>query len=232
MKHSANIRNILVSAISLISLASTSLAEDHKISEWKIGKHLFGPKVASSDFDGKVVVIEHWGVRCPPCIAAMPHLAALDKKHREAGLILIGAESQGSSDAQIKPILDGAKAEYTITQGANGPISFRGIPHAFVFNRSGELVYQGHPGNPDFDKSIKSALKENSSSSSSFSSTKSTILIPKRKWTNKEGKVITASVKAVNSTTATFILNNGTVAEYALDKLSDDSRSVIEAAAK
>lgn len=224
-------RTLALSAISSCLFSASLSAADQKLSEWNIGKTLFGPEVSKNDFAGKVVVIEYWGVHCPPCIAALPHLAELDKKNREDGLILIGAESQNSSADKIEPIIKNAKVEYTITAGANGPVSVRGIPHACVFNREGNLVYSGHPANGEFDTAIKNALKEKSSSSGIGSGNSgSGILIKKRVWTNTDGKDITASVKAVNDSTVTFILNNGKIVEYPLEKLSEESQETIKAA--
>ena len=36
---------------------------DHKLSEWKLGEHLFGDEVNMDSLKGRVVVIEEWGVR-------------------------------------------------------------------------------------------------------------------------------------------------------------------------
>lgn len=224
-----SIRKLALSAIGTCLLAVSASAQDHKVSDWTIGKVLSGPAVSKDDFAGKVVVIEYWGVFCPPCIASLPHLAELDKKNREKGLILIGAESQNNGMDKIGPIIKKAGVEYTITAGANGPIQVSGIPRAFVFNRSGELVYSGHPGNPEFDSSISKALKEKSSASSSSSNQSSTgYLIKKRTWTNVEGKKIVAAVKSTTDTSVQFILNNGNSVDYPLAKLSEESREAIK----
>ena len=70
-------------------LVSTGLAAEvsaHKLSEWKIGKVMFGEKISKAELKGKVVVLENWGVNCPPCVASLPHLAELDKKVPRQGL--------------------------------------------------------------------------------------------------------------------------------------------------
>ncbi|GHC42436.1 hypothetical protein GCM10007100_04320 [Roseibacillus persicicus] len=36
---------------------------DHKLSEWKLGTVLQGDTYTHEDLEGKVVVIENWGVR-------------------------------------------------------------------------------------------------------------------------------------------------------------------------
>lgn len=229
----------LSSVILLGWSAVSALAGDEKakLSQWELGNVLYGEKISKNELKGKVVVVEYWGVRCPPCVASLPHLAELDKKNRDKGLVIIGAESQGSSKEQIKPLLDKAKVEYTITDGAEGPIPVSGIPRAFVFDRKGELVFDGHPGGDGFDSAITKALKEDAGAAAgggAFRTTGiSTLLVPSREWTNTDGKTIRAAVKAADATNVSFLTDNGQVVSYPLEKLTEESRKVIaEALAK
>ncbi len=222
-------------ALAIQFLAPSAMAaekeKEHKLSQWKIGKTLFGPKLSKSEMKGKVVIIENWGVNCPPCIASLPHLAELEKENRSKGLLIIGAESQGSSKDEIKPLIEKAKVEYTITDGAEGPIEFSAIPRCFVFDAQGMLVYDGSPSGAAFDSAVEEALEKMGTTDSKPSSTTGP-LIPSREWTNSSGQAITAAVKSVDATNVTFIMANGKTVVYALSKLSDDSRKVIEAAGK
>lgn len=203
----------------------------HKLSEWKIGSLLFGEKVSKSSLKGKVVVIENWGVNCPPCIASLPHLAELERKNRDKGLCVIGAESQGSSKEAIEPLLTKAKVEYTITSGAYGPIEVTGIPRIFVFDRDGLLVFDGHPADDAFEKAVKKALRQTGEAAATPVASRGP-LIPSRAWTNSDGKSINAAVVTADDTKVTFMLSNGKKVDYQLVKLSDDSREVIEEAVK
>ncbi len=47
--------------------------------EFKI-KNYSKPTARISDFKGKLVILDLWGVNCSSCIAAMPHMAELQKK--------------------------------------------------------------------------------------------------------------------------------------------------------
>jgi len=38
---------------------------------------------------GKVVMIDFWGINCPPCIAKLPHVVELQKKHEKDGLVVL-----------------------------------------------------------------------------------------------------------------------------------------------
>ena len=203
----------------------------HKLSEWELGPVLFGESISRADMRGKVVVIEHWGVKCPPCIALLPHLADLDKRNRKKGLVVIGAESQRHSKSDIEPLVKKNKINYTITSGARGPISFNGIPHAFVFDVDGKLIFEGNPGNEDFDRTIRKALRDVKDEESTESAAPA-MLCENSTWTNAEGKEIKAAVKDATATEATFVMFAGKEVKYPLDKLSEESRKRIEDALK
>ena len=244
MKSQVRILPGLVLACQFLALpVMAAEAGNHKLSEWKLGKVLFGEKITKTELKGKVVVIENWGIHCAPCIASLPHLAELDQKNRDKGLRIIGAESQGGTKEQIKPLIEKAKVEYTIVAGAEGPIQISGIPHAFVFNTDGKLIYDGGPADPAFDKAIAGALGEANAAPATTASTATTAttattssaagtLIPMRSWTNAEGREIRAAVKKATEMSATFQLADGREVTYQLDKLSADSRQVIVAALK
>lgn len=220
----------------MVSLPCPAQEEDlskYKLSDWNIGDVLFGEKVTRARLKGKAVVIENWGVRCPPCVALLPHLADLDRRHRDKGLVIIGAESQGHGKDAIKPLLDKAKVEYTITSGANGPIEFSAIPRAFVFDADGRLIFSGNPGDSKFDRAVKDALrtvKAGQAASSAAASSGPKMLVASQAWKNSDGREIRAAVKSADENEVVFVLPNGRETRYALDKLSVASREAIVAA--
>lgn len=219
----------------LVVPAFAADSKEHKLSEWKFGKVLFGEKVSKGDLKGKVVVVENWGVHCPPCIASLPHLAAMEKSNRDKGLIIIGAESQGSSKDDIKPLIEKAGVEYTITEGAEGPIEVTTIPRAFVFDATGKLVYDGNPLGKEFEDSVTKALSTVTASEPAAAAAPAAStgpLIAMQAWTNSDGREIKAAVKKVDGSNVTFQMADGREVTYPLAKLSADSRGVIEAAAK
>lgn len=224
-----NISCILALGFGFATVAGAKEKSEHKLSEWSLGETLFGEKVSKGDMKGKVVVIEHWGVRCPPCIAILPHLAKMDKRHREDGLLIIGAESQGHSKADIEPLVKKNDIEYTITSGADGPIDFSGIPRAFVFDVEGNLIFNGNPHEEDFEKSIKKALKDVSESEAEpeIAATPSN-LIEMKAWTNSEGKELKAAVREASDSEVTFLMFGGKVVKYPIDKLSEESQKEIK----
>lgn len=51
--------------------------------------------------EGKVIFLEFFGHRCPPCLESIPHLIKLQKKHKDK-LAIVSIEVQGYSHEQTK----------------------------------------------------------------------------------------------------------------------------------
>jgi thiol-disulfide isomerase/thioredoxin len=109
---------------------------------------------------GKVVVVEEWGVNCPPCIASLPDLAKMAKSGEKKGLVVVGFECQNSSKEDILKVLKSARVEYPVMTGASAPGGTGGIPHVCVFDVTGKLVFNGNPHDEDFERAVKKALRD------------------------------------------------------------------------
>lgn len=100
---------------------------------------------------GKVVtVVEFWATWCGPCKTSIPHLTELQKKYGDK-VTIIGISNEDA--ATVKPFVTnmGAKMDYRVgiadvaTYGSYME-GIDGIPHAFVVDTSGTVVWSGHPG--------------------------------------------------------------------------------------
>jgi peroxiredoxin len=57
---------------------------------------LDGGSVRLSDHFGKdVVLLDFWATYCDPCLAAMPHLNRLYRKHEASGFVVLGVSIDG-----------------------------------------------------------------------------------------------------------------------------------------
>lgn len=139
--------------------ASAADASGHTLSEFQIGASIAGPEVKLDDLKGKAVVIEHWGIHCGPCLASLPEMQKLSKRHKDK-LVLIGAHSQEATDDEVKAVVKKNKLTYSIVKGSNTPsdVSSGTIPHAYVFDAEGKLLFHGLPSAPEFDKAVRKAL--------------------------------------------------------------------------
>ena len=49
--------------------------------------------------EGKIIFLEFFGYKCPPCLASIPHLIELQKKHKDT-LAIVAIEVQGYTNEQ------------------------------------------------------------------------------------------------------------------------------------
>ncbi len=110
-------------------------------------------KGAAVEPGSAVTVVEFWATWCGPCRTSIPHLTELQKKYgSKVNIVGISNEDQ----AKVKPFIDemGAKMDYSVgvadvkTYGSYMD-GVDGIPHAFVVDAGGTVVWQGHPGTMD-----------------------------------------------------------------------------------
>lgn len=139
--------------------SSASEASGHNLSEFKIGDLITGPEVKLEDLKGKAVVIENWGVHCGPCIASLPDMQKMSKRHKD-NLVVIGAHSQNATDDEVKEVVKKHRLTYSIVKGSNPPsdVSSGTIPHAYVFDAEGKLLFHGVPSDREFEKAVRKAL--------------------------------------------------------------------------
>ena len=114
--------------------------------------------VTLKDLRGKPVVVEFWATWCRPCRASIPHLAELQKKHKDAGLVIVGltAEPKETVEAFTKKI----EMPYIIGYGSSTSDEYevKSIPHAVVVGPDGKVLWEGGPHSPEFDKAIDKAI--------------------------------------------------------------------------
>jgi thiol-disulfide isomerase/thioredoxin len=72
--------------------------------------------------EGKVVFLEFFGHQCPPCLASIPHLINLQKKHGDK-LAIVAIEVQGYNSQQTAKFAKGKGINYiTISSEQAGAV--------------------------------------------------------------------------------------------------------------
>jgi thiol-disulfide isomerase/thioredoxin len=214
------------------AFAEGEKAPAHRLSEWKFGETLFGEAVSPDNLDGKVVVVEYWGVQCKSCVKSLAQLGSLDESLREKGLRVIGAEAYRSGRDQIAEVVKSQNVKFAITDGLSGPISISSLPHAVVFGVDGKVVFSGHPNDVSFEKHIRAALTGVRGVKKLAALASKAPLIAEREWKNSEGKPLVAAVSRIEGDMVIFKLKGGKEVPYEIKSLSSDDLELIEKSLK
>ena len=105
-----------------------------------------GPKISAADLAGKVVMVDQWGINCPPCRALLPAMQKLWNANKSKPFMLIGSHCQGRNPEKVKELVDANKLTYPIYEWAglaDPPSSGGGLPFMYVVDHRGKVVYSG-----------------------------------------------------------------------------------------
>ena len=152
-----------LSALMMAALTAPAFATDlfDPAPPLQVSKWVKGKAVNLSEGKGKnVYVIEFWATWCGPCRKSIPHLTELQKKYKDKGVIFIGVSTDSEKTVkQVKPFVEdmGDKMGYTVAIDDDGATNkaymeafdVDGIPHAFVVDKEGRIVWHGHPSFPE-----------------------------------------------------------------------------------
>lgn len=150
----------LATLLVLPVFAADKKEKSYDLRDFAWGKSVSGPAATMGKLAGKAVVLEGWGVKCPPCIASLPHMQELSEKYKDT-LVVIGAECQGHTAKEIAVVTKKAGVQYAIVSGiTKTPIEFSGIPKVFVFDNKGKLVFDGNPADAGFMEAVKKVAEK------------------------------------------------------------------------
>jgi len=102
---------------------------------------------------GSVYVVEFWATWCAPCLTSIPHLSEVQHQFKDKGVTIIGISNEDAE--RVKPFVaeKGETMNYTVavdpgrqvSKGYMQAFGVRGIPHAFIVGKDGNLLWHGHP---------------------------------------------------------------------------------------
>jgi peroxiredoxin len=101
-----------------------------------------GRKWNLNSLRGKVVLVNFWATRCPPCRREIPDLDALDKRFRDQGLVIFAITDEEA--AKVLPFLSEEKVRYPVLLDPGQKVKERfrvdGIPDTLIYDREGHFV--------------------------------------------------------------------------------------------
>lgn len=134
---------VAVAAMSVLATAAFGAQQWRNLTD---ENYYSGPKITADDLAGKVVLVDEWGINCPPCRALLPHMQKLWNANNGKPFMLIGSHRQGREVAKVKELVDANKLTYPVYDYAglvDEPSNGGGLPHMYVVNHRGKVVYSG-----------------------------------------------------------------------------------------
>lgn len=120
-----------------------------EIKTWVKGK----PVNLTEGKDKKIYVVEFWATWCPPCRTSIPHLTEMQAKFKDKGVVIIGVSDEPAE--KVRPFVEnmGDKMAYVVAcdderktnKAYMQAFAQQGIPTAFIIDKSGQVVWVGHP---------------------------------------------------------------------------------------
>ena len=136
----------------IIALTATCQAIDlgKKAPDLTADAWINGSPVNPAKPDGKTVyVVEFWATWCPPCKRSIPELNALFEQYKDKNVVIIGVTSE--AEETVRPFVEKMGMKYVVAIDTNQSSTetymegVEGIPHAFIVDTNGIVVWSGHP---------------------------------------------------------------------------------------
>lgn len=107
--------------------------------------NLEGEKVALSDFEGKVVLIDFWETWCKPCLASFPTMQKVQEEYPDRFVVL--AVTPGFTDTREDARQFAEEHDYTFTylmdsNNLHQKLGVQGIPYKVYVDAEGNLIEQ------------------------------------------------------------------------------------------
>lgn len=158
----------LALCVGLLGAASSRAAElgdkapELKILEWAKGEPITLPAIQEAK---KVAVVEFWATWCPPCRASIPHITKLQQKYKDSA-VFIGVSSESAETVKSFVEKQGDNMNYRVaidsengtTKGFMGAFGIQAIPHAFLVDQTGRIIYHAHPMDTKLEDYLEKAV--------------------------------------------------------------------------
>lgn len=161
-----NVKKLILS-LSILTLFSGAICAQSTLPNVKL-KTLEGKTVDIQDFatNGKTTVISFWATWCTPCKKELDAIAKVYDRWVEdynMELVAVTIDDQRALP-RVKPMVSQKKWQFTILSDAKQDfqqaMSVQSIPHTYVVDKNGKIVYNHNGYLPGDEKKLEAKLKE------------------------------------------------------------------------
>jgi len=147
-----NLLRSLVLVSALIPPATFAAELGQPAAPLKIREWIKGNPVDLATAKGKqVLVVEFWATWCGPCRTSIPHLTEMQKKFKD--VVFVGVSDEDAPTVKKFVNKMGEQMDYTVaiddnrqtSKGYMEAFDQNGIPHSFIVDLEGRVVWHGHP---------------------------------------------------------------------------------------
>jgi thiol-disulfide isomerase/thioredoxin len=140
-------------------------AKDYRRIELGVGKELpdlnfidfTGKKRKISEFRGKFLLLDVWGLWCPPCRVEMPYLREAYRRFQKRNLEIVGFNTDPLPPAEVKKMLDANDMKWTqarfesILDLINKDLRIESFPTTFLISPEGKILSMSRATRDELD---------------------------------------------------------------------------------
>lgn len=120
----------------------------------------------SSEWKGKILIVNFWATWCPPCLEEIPALIDFQEQNSSKGVQVIGVAVDNLE--QVKDFIDTFGINYPVMVGSDDAIALSqkmgnrisALPYTAIFDKQGKTIHvqQGKISKEDMKKAINPLL--------------------------------------------------------------------------
>ena len=115
---------------------------------------LDGSKKSTTDFNGKVTLVNFWATSCVTCVAEMPELISTYNKYKPQGYDTVAVAMSYDPPAYVVNFSETRKLPFKVAIDNTGVVAkawgdVQLTPTTYLVNKRGQIVKQ-YVGTPDF----------------------------------------------------------------------------------